>query len=446
MYGKYSLALRPESAATSQLVSMILTHPRIAGDNDCNQYSLASNGYIGSVDYNLTSTATLPLYQRLTPLLFQNVVPQAFVDYYNAYDLWEYANYLYVHNSTVYEQLDPADLSELRMLASQQQFARNGDLSISGLTQGDRIRTISGQTYAAHVLSLLGQTIGSQGSAEKMSVLFSCYEVFLAFFSLSALSGTSEEFTQIPEPGSVMVFELFSNTANATVFPDTADLRVRFLFRNGTDPATPLLSYPLFGRGNSATDMTWDDFEMNMNTIALSEIGTWCKTCGSLAMYCSQFEDNLTNSNGTGSPGSSSTPTPTPSPSGLSPTIAGVLGAAVTIAAFVLLFSLAVLCGGVRFYRNGSKRQSSLGGFKGAEKLASDTDLTVAKTAAGGAVVRHERVGSWELSDAAKKDDDAKHDRSLDRVVSTADYSKHDDDGISVVNPFGEPVKADERV
>jgi hypothetical protein len=382
------------------------------------------------------------MYQRLTPLLFQNVVPQSFVDYYNAYDLWEYANYLYIRNKTVYEQLDPADLAELRVLASQQAFAQNGDLSVSGLTQGDRIRAIAGQTYAAHVLSLLGQTIGSQGSAEKMSVLFSRYEVFLAFFSLSSLSTSNNQFTQIPQPGSVIVFELFSNTANTTSFPDPEDLWVRFLFRNGTDPSTPLLSYPLFGRGNSATDMTWNDFRTNMKTISLSEIGTWCETCGSLAMYCSQFEDNWTNT--TNSSGSSSTPTP--SSSGLSPTIAGVLGAVVTIAAFVLFFSLAVLCGGLRFYRNGSKRQSSLGGFKGAEKLASDTDLTVAKAGASGAVVRHERVGSWELSDAAKKDDDSKHDRSLDRVVSTADYSKRDDDGISVVNPFGEPVKADERV
>lgn len=382
------------------------------------------------------------MYQRLTPLLFQNVVPQSFVDYYNAYDLWEYANYLYTHNRTVYEQLSSGDLAELRVLASQQAFARNGDSSVSGLTKGDRIRTIAGQTYAAHVLSLLGQTIGSQGAAEKLSVLFSRYEVFLAFFSLSGLSQSNNQFTQLPLPGSIMVFELFSNTANATSFPDAKNLWVRFLFRNGTDPSTPMAAYPLFGRGNSATDMTWSDFQMNMNTIKLSEIGIWCETCGSLAMYCSQFEDNWNNST-TGSSGSVNTSTP--SSSGLSPTIAGVLGAVVTIAAFVLLFSLAVLCGGVRFYRNSSKRQSSLGGFKGAEKLASDTDLTVAKAGATGAVVRHERVGSWELSDAAKNDD-SKLDRSLDRVVSTADYSKHDDDGISVINPFGEPVKADERV
>jgi hypothetical protein len=386
----------------------------------------------------------LPLYQRLIPLLFQNVVPESFVDYYNAYALWEYANYQYVHNQTVYGQLDPADLAELRILASQKEFARSGDLSVSGLTKGDRILAISGQTFAARVLSLFGQNIGSQGSAEKLNVLFSDYEVFLAFFSLSGLPQVSNQFTQIPEPGSVMVFELFSNTANVTAYPDTSDMWVRFLFRNGTDPDAHLLSYPLFGRGVDAADMDWNDFETGMDTISLSEIGTWCETCGSLAMYCPDFEANQTNSTASSS-GSNSTLTASSS-TGISPTIAGVLGAVATIAVFVLFFFLAVLFGGLRFYRNGSKRQSSLGGFKGAEKLASDTDLTVAKVGAGGAVVRHERVGSWELGDATKKDDDSKQDRSLDTVVSTADYSKHDDDRISVVNPFGEPVKADERV
>jgi hypothetical protein len=385
----------------------------------------------------------LPLYQNLTPLLFENVVPEPFVDYYNAYNLWEYANYEYVHNQTVAEQLNPADLAELRILASQQEFARNGDLSVSGLTEGDRILAISGQTFAARVLSLLGENIESKGNSEQLSVLFSDYEVFLAFFSLSGLSGSSNQFTQIPEQGSIIVFELFSYLTNSTAYPDTSDLWVRFLFRNGTDPGTPLYSYPLFSREIDAADMTWSDFEAGMDTISLSEIGTWCETCGSLAMYCPAFEDNQTNST-TGSSGSNSTSSA--SSNGISPTIAGVLGAVATIAVFVLIFSLAVLCGGLRFHRNGSKRQSSLGGFKGAEKLASDTDLTVAKVGAGGAVVRHERVGSWELGDAAKKDDDSKHDRSLDRVVSTADYSKRDDDAISVVNPFGEPVKADEQV
>jgi len=67
------------------------------------------------------------------------------------------------------------------------------------------------------------------------------------------------------------------------------------------------------------------------------------------------------------------------------------------------------LCG-IRLQRRSGRRQSDLGGFKGAEKLASDQDLTMSKSRAGVSIVdsgaihapAKERVGSWELKDQAK--------------------------------------------
>lgn len=418
---------------------------------------LSADDYLNSPDYNTTEVASLPFYQRLAPIVFQNTVPLSVVSYHNSYNLWDYANYQYIHNHTIADKLMASDLELLRNYASQQEFARNGNLSADGLTPGDEIRTIAGQTYAGAVLSLLGQVVRFRGRNLKLSMLFGEHQVFLAFFALSGLYQRSDTFKSIPEPGSMMAFELFSsNNANATDFPSQKDLWVRFLFRNGTDPSSQLLSYPLFGRGNSATDMKWFDFIQLIENIAIGDIATWCLTCGSLAMYCPQFVDNRSNdtnsNNGNFSPSGHSS---------ISPTVAGVLGAVVTIAAFVLVTVAAIFLGGLRCYRRDSKRQSSLGGFKGAEKLASDTDLTVAaaKGGAGATVIRHERVGSWELGDAKKNALDKGLDEgeggsesrttsgSIDRVVSMADYSsKHDDDAISITNPYGEPVKTDERV
>jgi len=147
---------------------------------------------------------------------------------------------------------------------------------------------------------------------------------------------------------------------------------------------------------------------------------------------------------GSGSDSGSSSPAPSTSSNEVSPQVAGVIGAAVTIGVIVLAIAAAVLFGGLRVHRSGDKRiTSSFGGFKGAEKLASDTDLTIAKGGAGPSIVRHERVGSWELGEAQARD--AKNS-SLDRVVSGADYGKKDDDDISVVNAFGAPVKIDDHV
>lgn len=363
------------------------------------------------------------------------------MSYKNAFRLWEYANYQYTHNSTVVRYLPPDNLQQLRALASQQEFNLNGDYRVSGLTVGDRILTIAGQTFAGKAVHLLGRTIGSQGATNKLNMLFGSYETFLSFFSLSNLYEHSDNFMTLPEPGSVMVFELFSNTPNNTGFPSNEDLWVRFLFRNGTDPSTRLLSYPLFGRGNSAVDMPYEDFVDSMSKISIMDVGTWCRTCSSLATYCNSFMDNTSN----GTNGALDTISSDGSHAGISAAVAGIIGAIVTLAFLILLLSVAVLCFGVRFYRNTTKRQSSLGGFKGAEKLASDTDLAL-KGAAGPSVVRHERVGSWELDDA-KKAGASRTSGISERVVSTADYSnKHDEDTESIWGHNRTPVKADEHV
>lgn len=84
------------------------------------------------------------------------------------------------------------------------------------------------------------------------------------------------------------------------------------------------------------------------------------------------------------------------------------------------------------------------GGFKGAEKLASDTDLHL-KGGAGVTVVRHERVGSWELNDSPTD----RRPSSLDRGIESgraANYARRSEDGIEHVNPFGDPVKAVDQV
>lgn len=84
------------------------------------------------------------------------------------------------------------------------------------------------------------------------------------------------------------------------------------------------------------------------------------------------------------------------------------------------------------------------GGFKGAEKLASDTDLRL-KGGAGATIVRHERVGSWELNESPT---DSKH-TSLDKEIESeraANYERRSEDGIGNVNPFGDPVKAVDHI
>jgi hypothetical protein len=436
---------------------------RVSGSEDCPQYQVSQFSYFNSQDYKGVLGSTMPFYKSLIPPIFQNVIPDSQVTFYNAYDLYDYASFQYTHNKTVAENVDPSSMAELRSLASLQQYTLNGDLNASGLVNGDEIRAVAGRTFASKVLSTLGQNIGSNGINERLSLFFSSYEPFLAFFAVSGLSQLQPEFQSLPEPGSVMVFELFSNKPNETRYPNADQLWVRFLFRNGTNDTEPLISYPLFGRGRSETDMSWADFETEMSNIAISDIGTWCTTCGSNAIFCNAFVDNQSNStNGSTWTPSSDIGTSTASCSKITPSMAGVIGAAVATAVILSLICAYALCRTGRLHpssfvlkysgggtKGAGKQQSSLGGFKGAGKLASDADLThaVAKDETGTDVVKHERAGSWELADAKKAGAKDLEHGSIDRVVSKADYTQRDDDdNISAVDPFGDPVKVDDRV
>jgi hypothetical protein len=344
----------------------------------------------------------------------------------------------------------------LQVLASQQQWDWNTP------TNGKTVGAIAGRTLASKVLQMFHHNIASGGIADKMTLLFGSFEPFLSFFALSNLATgpSASRFNSLPQHGSVMTFELFSYAVgnankNLTVpYPSTDDLWVQFLYRNGTDDSAALVSYPLFGRGNSQVPMKWKDFVTGMGEIGLSDVVDWCTTCQSITLFCEAMEANMVSSNASSSLRNSN------NNRGVSASVAGVIGATVTIASFIIVAAVLMLCG-FRIDYQGRKTDTTggdisvlrrsgggaNGGFKGAEKLASDTDLRL-KGGAGASVIRHERVGSWELNESPTSP--GRHsslDKEIEsgRVVSTADYSRRSED-IGYENPFGDPVKPLDQV
>jgi hypothetical protein len=207
-----------------------------------------------------------------------------------------------------------------------------------------------------------------------------------------------------------VVFELFSEGTDTTTFPSVNDLWVRFLYRNSTDPDTSLLEYSLFGLGNSETRIKYLEFRTNVRKFSAS-ILTWCSACNSKYSFCAgQLDSNGTS--GSSSSGDSHKNDP-------SPAVAGVIGAFMAIAVIGLTACTLAVFGGYRVSRNPPGRKSSLGGFKGAEKMASDRDLPVAKSG-----VRHERVGSWELAPPGKQ---VAEPPQIDATVIATHVRDHDD-------------------
>lgn len=408
----------------------------LGGNLNCPAYTDSHAQYVNSQEFNQTSSTNAGFYKRFEPLILPDELPYSNVGYQNAYNIFDYLNYGYSHNRTIRDSLSPSDLAKARVLADQKVYALNGNLTANGHRTGDRIRTIAGQTLAADIVGSLFKNIETGGTEGKIKMLFGSFEPFVAFAALARLPLINRNFYGLPDFGSSMVFEMFSIDSNNTgTYPVTIDkLNVRFLFRNGTNSTSDLISYPLFGRGPSQTDMTLQDFLDGMEGIMLPSVGDWCDVCGSVSVFCSAY----VNSRGSGS---SSRAHPS---NGLKPAVAGVIGAIVALVFAGLLLAVAMLLGGIRIHRLKTKRRSALGGFKGGEKLASDQDLATGKNRFGATVSEsgHNRVASWELNESHMV---GEADAGVSKRPASLRRSTSEDD-IVRVNPFSEPVKANERV
>jgi hypothetical protein len=246
------------------------------------------------------------------------------------------------------------------------------------------------------------------GMSQPITLLFGEIDTMINLLSLMLVDSQDKNFRAIPPFASAIIFELFSTGSDETFPQDDDELWVRFYYHNGTtDFNGQLIAFPMFGHGPSQTDMKWSDFNLMFSAIMMHTIEEWCNTCNAPSLFCTGVDvDPIMVSN----PNAQATR----KNSAVSPAVAGVIGAVVTLAIAGLLFALAMLAGGVRFHRVQRRPKSELGGFKGSNKLASDAD--VANLAKGGALpagivsfgaantaagaegrVRHERVGSWEL-------------------------------------------------
>ncbi|MCJ1321599.1 hypothetical protein MMC15_006944 [Xylographa vitiligo] len=409
----------------------------LAGQTNCNGFLVSGSEYFDTPEYLSVAAATQDFYQSIATSIFGGELPNTDINYHNAYYIFDYVNYGFIHNETIHDRITEDQLSQLRTLADQWEFAINGNLSASGYYKGDRIRSIAGQTLAAEILELFLNSIETGGSDSKLNLLFTTFDPMISLASLIGLPDMYAEFFGLPELGSSMVFEMFTPAdVLLDAYPSVDQLQIRFLFRNGTNSTTNLDEYPIFGNSETTMAMSLNDFTTAIEGIMTATVGEWCDVCQSDSVFCAAYT-NTTNSS------LPSTSTPSISPASR-PAVAGIIGAIIALILAGLALALAMLLFGIRFHRRPNpKRRSHLGGFKGAEKMASDPDLTVLKGGAGATVVRegqtpgHERVGSWELGEGSKgKDFGALPSAAGERRPSfEADEEMH-----------GEPVKVDERV
>ncbi|KAF1817491.1 phosphoglycerate mutase-like protein [Eremomyces bilateralis CBS 781.70] len=423
------------------------------GLTNCMSWAMEAGNYLNSQPASNLESSSHIMYSNIAQAFDQLMLRKGnSFSYYNARTIWQYISYQYVHNSTVKALFDAEPftgyLANLRHYASLQEYYYSGNMSVAGangrsLTSNEWVRPIAGRTVAAKILGLLNNTIASSGTETLLNLIVTDESAMVALFSLISLTSRNQNFIGLPEQGSAAVFELLSLGSSDEYFPKLSDLWVRFYFLNGTEEQT-MQSYSIFSNGPSHQDMRWSEFVQQMEAIMIGSVSDWCEICGDASIFCPAF------SQGNGllpSSGSSSR-----SHGGMSLPVAGVIGAIVTLVVVGILMALAGLAGGIRLHRLRRGKNSEVGGFRGSQKLASDQDLVLPKGGAGATVVGaaapekgHERVGSWEMKNGeSNRFGDMGKDIGVDGTGATSRPSFDADD--LAVNPFGDPVKPDERV
>lgn len=397
----------------------------VAGQADCTMHQVSESEYRNG-DYARDITEiTDAFYARLWNEVLSGVYAESSATYNNAVDISDYIEYEVVHNSTVQTQLTKDEIRQARWWADHYTYATNGQSDSNSQSTISAVNPIAGQTLATSILRAFDLNIEEFGTGQKMTLLFGGDEPAVALASLLGLASEQRpNFYSRPVRGASLVFELYSYEADEVypTYPGIDNLYVRFFMHNGTND-TDFTPYPLLGYGPSHEYIPYSDFRSEVETFAVQSTQEWCLRCNSAAVFCTGVLDN------SGSDSSKKK-------KGMAPAVAGVIGAAVTLAVIGLLVALGFFIWSRR--KRQGNHKPSLGGFKGTGKLASDTDVTfrspiwdASKSAhaeqnddiAGGVVVRgHERLGSWEMGQQKKDVESASH-----RHMSTLEDENEDE-------------------
>ncbi|KAK6501774.1 hypothetical protein TWF481_009600 [Arthrobotrys musiformis] len=307
----------------------------IKGDDGCPAVTEASEDFELSAEFMEREASTKSFYEGFWEQL-QDVYDytESKLSYARAYDIFDLINVAQIHNSSASENVTAEQLFQLRTLADSAEFGLNFNAS-------QPARSIHAQTLAGAILNQLNQTVTGKGKL-KFSLLAGSYDTFLAFFGLTELTAASPNFFGLPDYASTMAFEILTDK-DVTEFPSSVDdLKVRFLFRNGSDAGSPLTAFPLFGQ--QELTLSWTEFAAQLSDRAITTVEKWCGTCKSTESFCAAYDASLS-SNSIGVNTSSS------SDSGMSNAVAGVIGAMVTLAVVALA--------GLAFYLLTRKRRTA---------------------------------------------------------------------------------------
>ncbi|KAJ5980558.1 Histidine phosphatase superfamily clade-2 [Penicillium waksmanii] len=374
-----------------KIVSLGSSDPQsilVAGQAQCPMHQAAVSEYQDSSEAQDITQESAAFYTKLWKEVLMGEMDESQATYTNAVDIADFLDYEILHNTQALETLGDYDLRRSRWLADQYTYATNkqdDQHSTIGL-----MNPVAGQGLAASILNAFSINVGTSGLQQKVTLLFGSDEPAVALASLLGLAKEQQPnfYSRLVRGGS-LVFELYSYETDeiSPSYPGADNLFVRFYLHNGTD-SSEFASYPLFGNGPSQEYVPYSEFQSEIETFAMQSTKEWCTQCNADSIFC------------TGLMGDSSSSTQKKQ---MSPAVAGVIGAFVTLGVGLLFGMIGFFFCGIR--KRGGHKPSIGGptwGSTSKPNIGTDDD----RAAAGIVVQGHERLGSWEMGQQRKEVED----------------------------------------
>ncbi|KAH9480561.1 hypothetical protein JR316_0007161 [Psilocybe cubensis] len=227
----------------------------LEGWADCGTFIEATNAFYNSPIFKETEAAyanfikSLPQYLDNRPATLTDIVR-----------IFDFINVQLIHNSTFAKQLPEGLLEQVRALAN---FHEQGVFTSPQL---NGIGNIAGQTILPSIIDGFKNIINPTSPLKFVLEAIS-YKPFLSLFNMTGIARQNPQIAGIVDYASAAAFEVRQPT-------EGGEPVIRFKFKNGTND-----QFNTYVFMNATTDVPVSTFINTMQSVALSDIPTWCTVC-----------------------------------------------------------------------------------------------------------------------------------------------------------------------
>ncbi|EJT96988.1 phosphoglycerate mutase-like protein [Dacryopinax primogenitus] len=282
----------------------------LEGFTSCNTFAAHNTAFYNSPHFLQVQSDNMAFLQSLEPILG----PDRNISLANMYNIFDYINVNNIHNATFHSMVSNDVMEHVRALTNYHEYGVFSDVTPAG------IGNIAGQAILQPMLTALNE-FQNTSSPVRFQYLGVSYKPFLSLFNMTQVPNQD-----IVDYASVLAYEVRNTSSGFTI---------RANFRNGSATAmdgSDILPLSMFGNAAGA-DMPLQTFIDNLAPYAINNLIQWCNVCNqttangcniALAAQAASLSSS-SSSSGSGS---------------VSPPIAGVIGAFVTLGVALILAAL----------------------------------------------------------------------------------------------------------